>query len=128
MLNSAYLKEISNWVSSTLAQVNEQLVSIKSSDDAKLAKRRINLFINEIEQKKREINLHIKEVRQQFDQQEPSQGLSSRRTRKDIDAERNKLIQPWEGSQVVLDNLITKMKQTLFEIDKQIMEQTNSDE
>jgi hypothetical protein len=128
MLNSSYINETSDWVESTIAQINAQLASVKSESDAKLAKRRVNLFIDEIQQKNREISLHMKEVRQKYDQEMPSRGYFSKRTRIDIDADRDKLLQPWAGVQVVLNNLITEMKRALYEIDKQMMEKADGDE
>ena len=124
MLDSNYVGELGDWIAASLAEINSQMAAVETLDDVKIAKRRIKLFLEELEQKKREINLHIKEVRNQFDQQEPSKGFFSKRTRKDIDNERDRAILPWKKATVIIDKQIGEMKRFQYEIDKQVKEQT----
>lgn len=123
MSKDDYVTELSNWVSSTTDRLNDQTKSAKNMEDVKLLKREANLFIEQMEQKKREINLRIKDIRLHFDSQKPSQGLFSKRTRKDIELERDKAITPWENVKNALDMQIDSMKRTLLVIDKQVAEQ-----
>lgn len=120
-----YATELSNWVSSTTDRLNKQTQSVKNLEDVKLLKRDINLFIEQMEQKKRDINLRIKDIRLHFDNQKPSQGLFSKRTRKDIDLERDKAIKPLEILKNAFDKQIESVKRTLLVVDKQVAEQKN---
>lgn len=119
----AYVTELSNWISSTLDRINKQTKSVNNLEDVKLCKREINLFIEQLEQKKREISLRVKDIRLHFDSQKSSQGLFSKRTRKDIEVERDKAIIPWEKVKSALDKAIDSMKYLLLLIDKQVAEQ-----
>jgi len=67
--------------------------------------------------------MNLSEIRLHFDSQKPSQGLFSKRTRKDIEVERDKAITPWEKVKNALDMQIDSMKRTLLLIDKQAAEQ-----
>lgn len=123
MSKDAYVTELSNWISSTLDSITKQAKSVKNLEDVKLCKREINLFIEQMEQKKREISLRMKDIRLHFDSQKPSQGLFSKRTRKDIEVERDKAITPWEKVKNALDIQIDNMKRMLLLIDKEVTKQ-----
>jgi len=124
MLDANYLGELEEWISSSLEKININLSSIKNLDDAKLAQKEINQFINGLELKKQEINIHIKEVRIQFDEEEPSKGLFSQRRRKDIDNDKDKVLLIWQKAKAALDKQINHMNEVKLELERQVREQS----
>lgn len=115
--------ELSDWISESLNEINSQAQKVETLNDAKLLKKRIRLFITGMEQKKREINNQIKEIRLHYDKQEPSKGLFSRRTRKDIDNERDERIIIFNKALAIIDRQIEEMRRVSLSVDEQLNEQ-----
>lgn len=124
MLDSNYVEELDKWLWATLEEINSLIAAIRTLDDVKITEKRIRNHISDMKQKKREISIHMKEVRLEYDQEEPYNFLFFKQTRKQIENERDRHLLPWKKTKVVIDDQIGEMKRLLFEIAKQVNEQT----
>ncbi len=117
------LNEISDWIETSVEEINYQSRKVETLTDAKLLKKRIAHFIAGMEQKKQEINVQIDEIRLYYNKQRPIKGLFRVRTRRDINNDRDERILIFRRLSAALDRQIGEMRRVSLSIDEQVNEQ-----
>jgi len=117
MLNETFISETSEFIAESLIEINTLTSTAESAEDVAILRRRIHLFVEEMEVKKDQINHHIQEIR--IEQRELTEGLSRKRTPRDPGQGRDRSRVPWQKMLVILEKQIVQMKDILNTIDQQ---------